>query len=55
MDRPERSLNTNGRRFVSMIMEAEDRGLISFADALDYLRIKERELPKLIELASAAS
>jgi Zn-dependent peptidase ImmA (M78 family) len=54
MDRPERSLNTNGRRFVSMIMEAEDRGLISFADALDYLRVKERELPKLIELASAA-
>ena len=54
MDRPERSLNNNGRRFVTMIMEAEDRGLISFADALDYLRVKDKELPKLIELASTA-
>lgn len=48
--RARRSLDVNGARFVGMVLEAEERGEITYADALDYLSIRARDWNELAAL-----
>jgi Zn-dependent peptidase ImmA (M78 family)/transcriptional regulator with XRE-family HTH domain len=53
--RAKRSIDVNGVRFTGMVVEAEEQGEISYADALDYLSIKSRDWDELASLLSEAS
>lgn len=48
--RAKRSLDTNGARFVGMVLEAEEQGEITYADALDYLSIQAKDWNELAGL-----
>ncbi|HVB77395.1 MAG TPA: XRE family transcriptional regulator [Candidatus Nitrosotalea sp.] len=52
-DRAQLSLDMNGRRFVNAVVEAEYRGHLSFADAIDSVRVRSNEWEHLAALARA--
>lgn len=53
--RAKRSIDTNGVRFAGMVLEAEEQGEITYADALDYLSIQPHDWDELASLVSQAS
>jgi len=48
-----RSISERGRSFTTLILRAIDRGLLSYADVVDYLGIRLKHLPELQEAVGA--
>jgi len=46
----QKCIQEKGKRFVSIVLESKDKGIITTADVIEYLAIKYKHLNKLIEL-----
>lgn len=50
MTPPRKCLQEKGKQFISFILQSKDRGIITTADAIEYLSIKLKHLDKVQEL-----
>jgi Zn-dependent peptidase ImmA (M78 family) len=54
-NRPQECIRENGSRFINLVLESHDQKRITFSDVSDYLRIKTKYIPNVVELVSSKS
>jgi len=52
ISQPKKCIRENGIPFVSLVMEAHNKGVITYRDISDYLGVRTRHLPKIEQLIS---
>jgi hypothetical protein len=49
---PQKCIHEKGKKFVSLVLQSKERGLITTADIVEYLSVKLKHLNKIEELTA---